>query len=268
MSNPPPPDHTSTHTLHPTHTLTHIHLHPHTLTPHTLHTPHSFRHRNIWSCGTGSRHPHKTVLCTQDHDHLGGDPAETGGACQQREVHSCLYSASLHCQHVSLPPSSLFSPLHLPPSPSSLLIFFPSSSHPLLLSLFPSLPFISPPFFSSFLLLPSLSHSPPFSPRVWTHHDNRFLYMLLEYVPGGELFTYLRTAHRFDNPTSLFFASEIVMALDYLHSQNIVYRSVSVSSLPPPPPPPPPSLLLLLFLPPSSSSLSPPPHLPRKPWST
>ena len=60
--------------------------------------------------------------------------------------------------------------------------------------------------------------------RVWTHHDNRFLYMLLEYVPGGELFTYLRTAHRFDNHSSLFFASEIVMALDYLHSQNIVYR--------------------------------------------
>ena len=64
-----------------------------------------------------------------------------------------------------------------------------------------------------------------FSPsRFWTHHDNRFLYMLLEYVAGGELFTYLRTVHRFDNPTSIFFASEIVMALDYLHSQDMVYR--------------------------------------------
>ena len=60
--------------------------------------------------------------------------------------------------------------------------------------------------------------------RIWSHHDNRFLYMLLEYVSGGELFTYLRTAHRFDNPVALFFASEIVMALDYLHSLHIVYR--------------------------------------------
>ena len=60
--------------------------------------------------------------------------------------------------------------------------------------------------------------------RYWTHHDNRFLYMLLEYVSGGELFTYLRTVHRFDNQTSVFFASEIVMALDYLHSQDMVYR--------------------------------------------
>jgi len=63
---------------------------------------------------------------------------------------------------------------------------------------------------------------------MWTHHDNRFLYMLLEFVSGGELFSYLRTVHRFDNPTSLFFASEIVMALDYLHSQDMVYRCVYV----------------------------------------
>ena len=59
---------------------------------------------------------------------------------------------------------------------------------------------------------------------MWTHHDNRFLYMLLEYVIGGELFTYLRTAHRFENGIAVFFACEIVMALDYLHSQDIVYR--------------------------------------------
>ncbi len=68
----------------------------------------------------------------------------------------------------------------------------------------------------------------PLSLRIWTYHDNRFLYMLLEYVPGGELFTCLRTSGRFDNPTALFFASEIVMILDYLHSQNIVYRCVCV----------------------------------------
>lgn len=55
--------------------------------------------------------------------------------------------------------------------------------------------------------------------------------MLLEYIVGGELFTYLRTAHRFDNPTAVFFACEIVMALDYLHSQDIVYRYCHVWSL-------------------------------------
>lgn len=79
-------------------------------------------------------------------------------------------------------------------------------------------------------ILCAISH--PFIVNVfWTHHDNRFLYMLLEYVAGGELFTYLRTVHRFDNPTSVFFASEIVMALDYLHSQDMVFRDLKPENI-------------------------------------
>jgi protein kinase X len=55
--------------------------------------------------------------------------------------------------------------------------------------------------------------------------------MLLEYVPGGELFTYLRTAQRFDNNIAMFYASEIVLILDYLHSQCIVYRDMKPENI-------------------------------------
>ena len=55
--------------------------------------------------------------------------------------------------------------------------------------------------------------------------------MLLEYIPGGELFTYLRTAQRFDNMTAMFFAAEIVLILDYLHSQFIVYRDMKPENI-------------------------------------
>ena len=55
--------------------------------------------------------------------------------------------------------------------------------------------------------------------------------MLLEYVPGGELFTYLRTMQRFDNHTAAFFASEIVLILDYLHSQHIIYRDLKPENI-------------------------------------
>ena len=48
--------------------------------------------------------------------------------------------------------------------------------------------------------------------------------MLLEYVAGGELFTYLRNAGKFSNAAAIFYASEIILALEYLHSKNIVYR--------------------------------------------
>ena len=67
--------------------------------------------------------------------------------------------------------------------------------------------------------------------RNWTFHDNRFLYMLLDYVIGGELFSYLRAAQRFTNDIAVFYSSEIVMALDYLHSLNIIYRDLKPENI-------------------------------------
>jgi protein kinase X len=55
--------------------------------------------------------------------------------------------------------------------------------------------------------------------------------MLFEYLCGGELFTYLRNAGQFADGTCLFYASEIVSALDYLHSLSIVYRDLKPENL-------------------------------------
>lgn len=65
----------------------------------------------------------------------------------------------------------------------------------------------------------------------WHHSDNRFLYMLFEYVCGGELFAYLRNAGKFPLSSATFYASEIVSALEYLHSLNIVYRDLKPENL-------------------------------------
>ena len=43
---------------------------------------------------------------------------------------------------------------------------------------------------------------------------------------GGELFTHLRSNVRFDEPTSRFYAAEIVYAFIYLHRENIIYRDL------------------------------------------
>lgn len=64
--------------------------------------------------------------------------------------------------------------------------------------------------------------------RYWTFHNDKFLYMLLDYVCGGELFSYLRNAVKFSNETAVFYAAEIVSALEYLHSQSIIYRYLIV----------------------------------------
>jgi len=80
-------------------------------------------------------------------------------------------------------------------------------------------------------ILSEVSH-PFLVDLVWSSRDaNKFLYMLFPYVCGGELFSYLRSAGRFSAPASMFYAAEIVSALDYLHSLSIVYRDLKPENL-------------------------------------
>jgi len=49
---------------------------------------------------------------------------------------------------------------------------------------------------------------------------------VLEYCPGGELFFYLSQIGRFKEDAARFYASNILLALHHLHSQNILYRDL------------------------------------------
>ncbi|KAL1915968.1 uncharacterized protein VTP21DRAFT_6356 [Calcarisporiella thermophila] len=64
-----------------------------------------------------------------------------------------------------------------------------------------------------------------------TFQDTQYLYMLLEYVPGGELFSHLRRAGRFSPDTARFYAAEIVLAIEHLHAQNVIYRDLKPENL-------------------------------------
>jgi len=64
--------------------------------------------------------------------------------------------------------------------------------------------------------------------------DEKNLYMLLEYIIGGELFTHLRKAGKFSNEHTRFNAGQIVMALQALHQDSggpIVYRDLKPENL-------------------------------------
>merc|ERR1711904_287604 len=52
------------------------------------------------------------------------------------------------------------------------------------------------------------------------------LYFVLEYCPGGELFFHLSRAGRFSEGRCRFYASELLLAIQYMHSLNIIYRDL------------------------------------------
>ena len=57
------------------------------------------------------------------------------------------------------------------------------------------------------------------------------LYLVLDYVNGGELFFHLQRARRFDETRARFYAAEVVLVLEYLHSCGIIYRCAAAASL-------------------------------------
>lgn len=67
---------------------------------------------------------------------------------------------------------------------------------------------------------------------ITSFSDHDSLYMLLDYCPGGEVFSYLRKAKRFDENTARFYAAEIVLILGFLHEQEgIAYRDLKPENL-------------------------------------
>ena len=72
----------------------------------------------------------------------------------------------------------------------------------------------------------------PFLINLWgTFSDPTFLYMVMDFVPGGELFTLLRKSQRFPHPVAKFYAAEVALAIDYLHQNGFVYRDLKPENI-------------------------------------
>ncbi len=58
------------------------------------------------------------------------------------------------------------------------------------------------------------------------------LYLILDYIRGGELFTRLDLAdhHELPDRDVIFYAAEMVCAIEHLHAMDIIYRDLKVSA--------------------------------------
>ena len=54
--------------------------------------------------------------------------------------------------------------------------------------------------------------------------DKRYICMAMEFIRGGELFTYLRETGFFPLKQAQFYIAQIILIFEYLHRFDVVYR--------------------------------------------
>ena len=62
-------------------------------------------------------------------------------------------------------------------------------------------------------------------------HDELCLYFLSEFMSGGDLYSHLRRLVRFKRSTAMFYAAQVLIALEHLHSLQIVYRDLKPENI-------------------------------------
>ena len=53
----------------------------------------------------------------------------------------------------------------------------------------------------------------------------------MDYIAGGELFTYLRTEGKLDHLHAMAYSAQVCLMFEYLHSKNIIYRDLKPENI-------------------------------------
>jgi len=79
--------------------------------------------------------------------------------------------------------------------------------------------------------LMSQIHHPFIVEMKGSFKDERFVYIAMETITGGELFTHLRRERKFSDEQSKFYASHVAEAFRHIHSLNIIHRDLKPENI-------------------------------------
>lgn len=79
-------------------------------------------------------------------------------------------------------------------------------------------------------ILRGITH-PFIVPLRGSFQDPLCLYLVLEYIPGGEFFTYLRRQGKLPPEQAKFYSAQIVTIFEYLHQFRVAYRDLKPENL-------------------------------------
>jgi serine/threonine protein kinase len=65
----------------------------------------------------------------------------------------------------------------------------------------------------------------------FTFQTDSQIYLVLDYVPGGELFSRLKEEHQFSERRTKLYAAEILLGLGHLHSKGFIYRDLKPENI-------------------------------------
>jgi len=57
------------------------------------------------------------------------------------------------------------------------------------------------------------------------------LFLIVEYVPGGDLFYHIKKKGNLGEKEARFYGAQIILALEYLHDRNVIYRDLKPENI-------------------------------------
>ena len=80
------------------------------------------------------------------------------------------------------------------------------------------------------LLMAKLNH-PLIVKMHFCFQDAKNLYFVMDLIQGGDLLYHLRLHNRFDDEKTRFYIAELILILEFLHDNNIIYRDIKPENI-------------------------------------